>query len=411
MPYADFQPQTGRDFLGDSTNLMSRYDANQRANQEAQRAQSQFQVLQPVLQAKAGADIASAQASVANAARMEQFRAQAASESPGLNDEFLSALKQPDFQAQSDALAALQGKVAYMEVLPEYKGFVDTVNNARAQSHASALANLHIDAQRQIVEDQIQGRQNLAVENNTLKQQIEQMKVESAQKLKEFGAQQQTNNINLRADNALKVGEGKTVMGGAYKDVQGTINAGIAAQPQLNKIDTALSLLDDPEVRTGAGAGLQVKLERLGNALGADFKGVSKSEELNAILGQSVLAQANPFKSRMTNFDLQYLNGISSTMGNTPEGNKLILGATRQLVQRQADQAKLATELLDQGKTFPEVQRTLQKYAVDHPIGPSPQQNQLAPLNAPKAISSQEDFDALKPGETFIFNGKQGVKK
>jgi len=119
--------------------MMERAQNQQLAQQRADQQKQEFQAKFPAIQAQVGADIATAKASVENAALMEQFRAKAASESKDLNDAYLQAIQIPDFEGQARALSALQPRVAYMDTLPEYKGFVTAVNNATVRAHTSAL--------------------------------------------------------------------------------------------------------------------------------------------------------------------------------------------------------------------------------------------------------------------------------
>ncbi len=158
MPYADFQPSTGRDFFGDNVSLMSRLDANQRANQQAAQQEEQFQILKPAIVAKTHADIVSAGASIANQTRMENLRSKAAMQSTEFNDEFINAISLADFSSQSRALSELQGKIAYMEILPEYKGFVTAVNDARAKAHMTELTNMKLDEATERARMAVEGR-------------------------------------------------------------------------------------------------------------------------------------------------------------------------------------------------------------------------------------------------------------
>lgn len=137
----DFQPENasyGRTLQFEQS-MMERAQNQQLAQERADQQKQEFQAKLPAVQAQVGADIASAKASVENAALMEQFRAKAASESKDLNDAYLQAIQIPNFEDQARALSALQPRVSYMDTLPEYKGFVTAVNNATVRAHSSAL--------------------------------------------------------------------------------------------------------------------------------------------------------------------------------------------------------------------------------------------------------------------------------
>lgn len=149
---ATFQDSGGSDFLGQGVSMMERSQRMRQAaevqemrKQEFDLERQKFAAMLPAIVAKREADIASARASIDNTARMEEFRAKAAASSVDYNQRFQNILTIPDAQDKSDTLAAFQSEVAWMDVLPEYKGFVDAVNNARAGSFTMAITNLKLD--------------------------------------------------------------------------------------------------------------------------------------------------------------------------------------------------------------------------------------------------------------------------
>ncbi len=155
MPYAEFMPAVpagsllprAAEYAGQQQSLMERADEQRIRDAQEKRAQAQSEILMPVIQAQSQANIATAHASITNAAMMQNLRTQAAATAAPANNEFLDAQKIPDFAAKADAMSALQAKYSWMEQLPEYKGFVTAVNDARLQAHASALANMHLTTQ------------------------------------------------------------------------------------------------------------------------------------------------------------------------------------------------------------------------------------------------------------------------
>lgn len=162
---ATFQDSQGTDLIGQQQSYMQRAQA-MRANEqtmrlreeEAQQEKAKFAAFLPAIIAKREADIASAKAAVTNTTRMEQLRSKAATSSEDYNDRFLNIMSIPDFRDRSDTLAAFQAEVSWMDVLPEYKGFVDSVNNARAQSFTSAITNMKLDQALEAQRAAIEGR-------------------------------------------------------------------------------------------------------------------------------------------------------------------------------------------------------------------------------------------------------------
>lgn len=159
----------GTDFIGGQMSIMERAqrmrhsaEVQDMRKQEFALEQAKFTAMLPAIIAKREADIVSAKASVDNAARMEQFRTKAAASSVDYNERFQNILTIPDSQDRADTLAAFQSEVAWMDVLPEYKGFVDTVNNARAGSFTMAITNLKLDEALEVARTSAAARTSVA---------------------------------------------------------------------------------------------------------------------------------------------------------------------------------------------------------------------------------------------------------
>lgn len=148
--------------------MMARASALRQAQQMEEFRQNQLKeqaILMPVTQAKAEADKLSAVASIANATRIQNLRGQAAAVSKTANDEFLDAMQLADFNAKATALAGLQAKYQWMDLIPEYKGFVDTINDERLKAHGSAIADATME--RQLAAEDIRYNRALDVANVT----------------------------------------------------------------------------------------------------------------------------------------------------------------------------------------------------------------------------------------------------
>jgi hypothetical protein len=135
----------------DAGQSMMQRASNLRASQQLEqiRAQEiqQRAIMLPVTQATAEANKLSAVASIANATRIQNLRGQAAAVSKTANDEFLDAMQLADFNSKATALAGLQAKYQWMSLIPEYKGFVDTINDERLKAHGSAIADANMERQ------------------------------------------------------------------------------------------------------------------------------------------------------------------------------------------------------------------------------------------------------------------------
>lgn len=107
----------------------------------------QRQLAAPVVQSKLLADQATSLATLDTFKQQQQLRTRFAAEAPLANEEFQAAMKLPTFQEQERALALIQPKYGWMGLLPEGKGFVDTLNNSRATAFQYSLADQKIKAE------------------------------------------------------------------------------------------------------------------------------------------------------------------------------------------------------------------------------------------------------------------------
>jgi hypothetical protein len=114
---------------------------------EEDHKQAAYTLMQPVMAAKAQADLAANVATLANAKHNEELKKRAAEESVNAAKEFTDANMLADFDAKASALAEVQAKYSWMAMFPEYKGFVDTLNHTRAEAHLSAIADAKLEEQ------------------------------------------------------------------------------------------------------------------------------------------------------------------------------------------------------------------------------------------------------------------------
>ncbi len=366
------------------------------AQEQQDMERAKFTAMLPAIVAKQGADIANAQAAVTNATIEQQLRARAANESPQLNQEFLDIMKIPDFGEQSNRLAGLQAKVSYLNVLPEYKGFVDTVNHQRSNAFISDQTNMKLEQAQQKTRDEIQGRVDAAKALGETKAELEGVKTARAKELADINAAHQQELAGVKSDFQKKNTNNRIVTAGAYKDNTAKINAGIEAKPAISQIGTAMALLDDPEVRTGSGANFELKAKRLGNALGADFQGVQKGEQLQTILGQTILEKARSLKGSISDKDVAFLERISPSFTKTPEGNKKILVALQKGYQNSISIAQMISEMRLSGDTEPEINNAVNDYALNHSIWDNSDAGATNPTASPSATPPEWNTDKQK---------------
>lgn len=145
----------------DRMSLMERASRVRQSQQmEQMRAQeiAQQQIMAPVNEAKAKAELVGVAAGVANQTRIENLRAKAAAESPTANNEFIDATSVADWDAQSTALMHLQAKYSWMGLLPEYKGYLDAVDKARANAVTRAATDKALATREEIARQNNEAR-------------------------------------------------------------------------------------------------------------------------------------------------------------------------------------------------------------------------------------------------------------
>lgn len=143
----------------------------QRADQE----RYEFAAKLPLIAAQTTLTTLNAQAAVKNATTITNLESRAALESVQANKEFLDALQftapstliigedendpknvapqaaqdardtRATLQERSQRLSALAAKYSYMDLLPQYKGFVATINKEAMNAHTAAAADLKLE--------------------------------------------------------------------------------------------------------------------------------------------------------------------------------------------------------------------------------------------------------------------------
>lgn len=171
----------------------------QQMKEERDRQQEQDQLkplMIPYAQAKLRADTATALASLDTAKRQQDLRTQSAIAAPQAQDEYLTATQIADVGQRAAALDAIAGKYSWLGNLPENKGFLDAVNNARGTAHAENLVNLKLTEAQQIATDRLEALQQtnrdkaqLATELQASKAETERYKAQLAAGAHVAGAQ------------------------------------------------------------------------------------------------------------------------------------------------------------------------------------------------------------------------------
>lgn len=145
-----------------SVSMMQRATAFRQQTQLQQQQIAANEVLAPLHEATAQAQIVGAGAAIANNTRIQQLRTQAALASKPAQDEYLAATQLSDWNEQELELGRIQAKYSWMGNVPEYKGFLQTIDTARSNALKRSLLDQQIEEAHFKAETAAQARQAAA---------------------------------------------------------------------------------------------------------------------------------------------------------------------------------------------------------------------------------------------------------
>lgn len=175
-----------------------------------------------------------------------------------------------------------------------------------------------------------------------------------------------------------------------------------AAQRAVSSFAAMDQLLADPNLYSGAGGEGVLALKRAGAAMGLNPEGITSAESFNALSKQAALdLMGGSLGTGFSNADRDFVVGQVANLGNTPEGNRQIIGIQRKLAERKIQIAALATEYVDRvGQLDSGFDRVLRQFAEANPLFPVP---------PPDAPSAQEAPSVRKTigGKSYVqINGE-----
>lgn len=152
----------------EQTDSMMKRATQMRWQQEDRRKQeAEYIAMQPVLQAQREANIVTAQATVQNAAQVQRLRAQFGEASTAAQSEYEAAMKLPTYRQQSQALSNLQQKYSWFQLIPEGKGFAETLANSRVFASQSAMADQKLNNDLMVQHEMTERGKEIATINQT----------------------------------------------------------------------------------------------------------------------------------------------------------------------------------------------------------------------------------------------------
>lgn len=153
---------------------------------------------------------------------------------------------------------------------------------------------------------------------------------------------------------------------GAYKFNEDVISAGTSARSMERNIDQAIGLLD--EAQTGFGQNVILKAKQLGKTLGMEVGDLSSQEQLRVLFGNEVMNRVAQTKGAVSDREMRMFSDYSANYGNTPDGNKQILGFAKAAYRRAQDVSKLVRDLRKDGKNEFEIQLAVEDFQDKNPL-------------------------------------------
>jgi hypothetical protein len=148
------------------------------------------------------------------------------------------------------------------------------------------------------------------------------------------------------------------------------------------------SLLNDPNIYTGAGADKILSAKRLAKTMGIDVGDLSSGEAIRAIGNQFALELRNPaggagMPGALSDKDREFLQQSVPGLEQSPEGNAKIIDYMKRVAQRSIDVERLRQDYVKKnGRLNEGFYRELDAYSSANPLFPEAgqqQQQQAAP--------------------------------
>lgn len=210
--------------------------------------------------------------------------------------------------------------------------------------------------------------------------------------LKRAGATRINNSVTT-GDNAYS----KVLNENEAKRFLGFQKAAQTSQGMLNTLGVMDNLMKDPNFTSGAGAErFSLPLRQAISQLGGDPKAAASMETFRALANKATLdIMGGSLGAGISNGDRDFVVNQVPGLGNTPEGNRQLIGILQKVNQRTIQVAKFAREYAKQngGKLDSGFDDQLQAWAEKNPLFPQQQQQQSQPQPQQIAPQAAPSFD------------------
>lgn len=207
-----------------------------------------------------------------------------------------------------------------------------------------------------------------------------------------------TNSGEKEFDKAVGKDYGETFVG-INKAARDSVGA-------LNNLNLMEKITSDPNFYSGAGGEAVTKAKQLAASLGiADAATAAPNELFKKISQKSVLdAAGGSLGGGFSNADRSFLEGTVANIGNTPEGNRQIIGIARRVEQRKQEVAQFARDYAKKngGRIDAGFDTALAEWTAKNPAFPQAATGQRSPQPAPQASPAQNAPRQAPDGNFYV---------
>jgi lysozyme len=189
-----------------------------------------------------------------------------------------------------------------------------------------------------------------------------------------------------------------------------------SARNKIATLDRLGQILSDPNIATGAGAGLILDAKRYAKTIGIDVGDLSGPEAVRSIQNQFALELRNPsggagMPGAMSDKDREFLQSIPPGLERTPEGNREIGGYLKKVASRSLEIERLRQQYVKtHGRLNDGFYQELADFSDANRLFPEKPPQAQSPGAGPQSTPKISDgMTATNPqtGEKLIYRGGQ----
>jgi len=193
-----------------------------------------------------------------------------------------------------------------------------------------------------------------------------------------------------------------------YETIQA---AGEKANTARGSLDAAEQIMAQPSFYSGPLGDKVLLIKQAAAALGIDPDAAASPEAFRSLANRTVFETLGGLGNQISDGDRKFITGAFPNLGNTPQGNKVLVEILRRTNDRALKIADMAQNY-NNGRLDAGFDRQVTQYAKAHPLFSNDEQGRIQSLPKAKVtVTPQENATAINPTtkERLIYrNGKWG---